>query len=68
MGIELQRIPLEYYFNTGDDITCYECGTEYIIIFKSPAKLSILLNSNSPDNQSPFGPAAGSATPAAKKG
>lgn len=33
---------MEYYFNEGDQITCYECGTEYTILKKSPVKLGML--------------------------
>lgn len=38
----LEYIPIEYYFHKGDEITCYECGTEYTIVSKSPVKLSML--------------------------
>ena len=37
----LQLIPIEYYFSKGDIIVCYECGTEYMIISKTPVKLSM---------------------------
>ena len=37
----LEYIPIEYYFNKGDSIVCYECGTEYILTSKSPVKLSL---------------------------
>lgn len=35
----LELIPIEYYFHKGDIITCYECGTEYEILSKTPVKL-----------------------------
>ncbi|WP_319549088.1 hypothetical protein [Desulfogranum marinum] len=37
----LNNIPVEYYFNKGDEIICYECGTEYTLISKSPVKLEM---------------------------
>jgi len=46
----LEYIPIEYYFNKGDEITCYECGTEYIIVSKSPVKLSMLESIYDPDD------------------
>lgn len=45
----MELIPIEYYFNKGDEITCYECGTEYIILSKAPVKLSLLEGSYDPD-------------------
>lgn len=45
----LEYIPVEYYFNEGDQITCYECGTEYTILSKNPVKLAIL-DSNEGDD------------------
>lgn len=36
------NIPVEYYFSEGDQITCYECGTEYTLLSKSPVKLTML--------------------------
>lgn len=38
----MEYIPIEYYFTKGDEITCYECGTEYEILSKDPVKLSML--------------------------
>ena len=38
----LEYIPVEYYFSKGDQITCYECGTEYILVSKTPVKLGML--------------------------
>lgn len=46
----MELIPIEYYFNKGDEITCYECGTEYIITSKSPVKLSMLDLRYDPDD------------------
>lgn len=46
----LEVIPIEYYFNKGDDITCYECGTEYTITSKAPLKLTMSENSYDPDD------------------
>ena len=46
----MELIPIEYYFNKGDEITCYECGTEYIIKSKAPVKLSMLEASYDPDD------------------
>lgn len=37
----LGYIPIEYYFNVGDEITCYECGTTYFIESKKPVKLKM---------------------------
>lgn len=37
----LEYIPIEYYFNEGDTIVCYECGTEYKLTTKFPVKLTI---------------------------
>ena len=36
----LSYIPVEYYFATGDEIICYECGTTYTIASKNPVKLN----------------------------
>ena len=38
----LKSIPVQYYFCKGDEIVCYECGTEYIIKSKNPVKLSMI--------------------------
>lgn len=38
----LNYIPVEYYFSEGDQITCYECGTDYTLIQKNPVKLTML--------------------------
>lgn len=38
----LEYIPVEYYFNEGDLITCYECGTEYTLVNKNPVKLAVV--------------------------
>ncbi len=46
----MEYIPIEYYFNKGDEITCYECGTEYIILSKTPIKLSMLEVRYDPDD------------------
>ena len=46
----MEFIPIEYYFNRGDEITCYECGTDYTILSKSPVKLSMLEASYDPDD------------------
>lgn len=40
----LEYIPVEYYFSKGDTIICYECGTEYTLVSKSPVKLVIADN------------------------
>lgn len=45
----LELIPIEYYFSTGDTIVCYECGTEYNIISKTPVKLTMLEGKYDPD-------------------
>lgn len=37
----LEYIPVEYYFNKGDSLVCYECGTEYILTSKNPVKLTM---------------------------
>ena len=44
----LEHIPIEYYFKSGDVIICYECGTEYTILSKSPLKLKIWKTSSTP--------------------
>ncbi len=46
----MELIPIEYYFNEGDEITCYECGTDYTLISKMPVKLVTLTNSYDPDD------------------
>jgi len=46
----LEYIPVEYYFNTGDTLVCYECGTEYTILSKNPVKLKILEDSYASDD------------------
>lgn len=38
----LEYIPVEYYFSAGDRITCYECGTDYILDRKAPVKLTMV--------------------------
>lgn len=38
----LGYIPVEYYFSKGDEIICYECGTEYIVASKNPVKLEMI--------------------------
>lgn len=48
----LEYIPVEYYFSQGDQITCYECGTDYTLISKNPVKLAML---DSYDNDDYFG-------------
>ena len=45
----LELIPIEYYFQKGDIITCYECGTEYEILSKSPVKLVMQEDVYDPD-------------------
>ena len=37
----MELIPVEYYFSQGDQIICYECGTEYILLKKNPVKLAM---------------------------
>lgn len=44
----LEIIPFEYYFSIGDEITCHECGTEYTILSKDSAKLTMLEASDDP--------------------
>lgn len=46
----LESIPVEYYFNKGDTIVCYECGTEYILTSKQPLKLSIAEGNFDPED------------------
>lgn len=46
----MELIPIEYYFNKGDEITCYECGTDYILVSKNPVKLSAIESSHEPDD------------------
>ena len=41
----LKKIPVEYYFDKGDAIVCYECGTEYVLLSMSPVKLKPLNDS-----------------------
>ena len=36
----LKNIPIEYYFTTGDSITCEGCSSEYLLESKSPLELS----------------------------
>ncbi len=38
----MEYIPIEYYFSEGDEITCYECGTEYTLVKKNPVKLCMV--------------------------
>ena len=38
----LEYIPVEYYFSEGDEITCYECGTDYTLLKKNPIKLGMV--------------------------
>jgi|GEM_PF-846486 len=38
----LGNIPVEYYFTKGDEIVCYECGTEYTLVSKNPVKLEMI--------------------------
>lgn len=45
----LELIPIEYYFHKGDIITCYECGTEYEILSKTPVKLVLQEDVYDPD-------------------
>lgn len=40
----LNYIPVEYYFGVGDEIVCYECGTEYAISSKDPVRLDMIEN------------------------
>lgn len=44
-----EAIPVEYYFDEGDHITCDECGTEYSILSKDPVKLAIVDDYDSDD-------------------
>lgn len=37
----LKTIPIEYYFTTGDSITCTGCSSEYLLQCKSPLELSL---------------------------
>lgn len=46
----LKYIPVEYYFSKGDEIVCYECGTEYIISSKDPVKLNMVQDSYGADD------------------
>ncbi len=46
----MELIPIEYYFNEGDEITCYECGTDYKLASKMPVKLTTLTSSYDPDD------------------
>jgi hypothetical protein len=46
----LEYIPVEYYFNEGDTIVCYECGTEYSLASKHPVKLSMLETNHDNDD------------------
>ncbi|BHH86117.1 hypothetical protein [Desulforhopalus sp. 52FAK] len=38
----LEYISVEYYLSEGDQIACYECGTEYTLLSKSPVKLVMM--------------------------
>jgi hypothetical protein len=46
----MELIPIEYNFSKGDEIACYECGTEYLITSNFPVKLSMLDIRNDPDD------------------
>lgn len=46
----MELIPIEYYFNKGDEITCYECGTDYTLVSKMPVKLTMLSSSHDTDD------------------
>lgn len=46
----MELIPIAYYFNEGDEITCYECGTDYTLVSKMPVKLTMLTSSYDPDD------------------
>ena len=46
----MEYISIEYYFNKGDSIVCYECGTEYILSSKNPVKLSLAEGNYSNDD------------------
>lgn len=48
----MELIPVEYYFDEGDEITCRECGTDYILVTKVPVKLSMLSDTYDPDDYS----------------
>lgn len=37
----LKNIPIEYYFTSGDAITCNGCNTEYTLLSKSPLELAM---------------------------
>jgi hypothetical protein len=37
----LKDIPIEYYFTTGDAITCTGCETEYTLLSKTPLELTM---------------------------
>ncbi|MGB3210595.1 MAG: hypothetical protein WBB19_07830 [Desulforhopalus sp.] len=37
----LKDIPIEYYFTTGDAITCNGCNMEYLLLSRSPLELAI---------------------------
>ena len=51
----LELIPIEYYFNKGDTITCYECGTDYTIVTKNPVKLVMLEDNYDRDDDDYYG-------------
>lgn len=38
----LDYIPVEYYFDVGDEIVCYECGTEYTISSIDPIRFDMI--------------------------
>ncbi|SDP65617.1 hypothetical protein [Desulforhopalus singaporensis] len=46
----LCNIPVEYYFDIGDEIICYECGTEYTISSTFPVKLQLVEDSYGGDD------------------
>ena len=46
----LEYIPVEYYFNKGDSLVCYESGTEYIFSSKNPVKLTMSEMRYGPDD------------------
>ena len=48
----LEHIPVEYYFNKGDSLVCYECGTEYVLTSKNPVKLTMSEARYDPDDYS----------------
>lgn len=46
----MEYIPIEYYFSKGDEIVCYECGTEYTLISKTPVELALAEGNYSNDD------------------